>query len=309
MKFHRSNANAFPRYLWLLPVWIFLAALPVYSVEDATPTLQRIISMAPSTTEILFELGLGDKVVGVTRYCDYPPDATAIAKVGGYVDPNYEEILSLQPDLVILLTSHQDAKRELTKMGIRTATIPHKTVGDIHEAILTIGETCHARKEATALLKEIDRRAEAIRRKVKDKPTPSVLICIGRDTESGQLAGMYMAGKKGFYDEIIEAAGGRNAYEDEAVAYPQLSAEGVIELNPDVIVDLASHINPNGKTADEISSQWDRLRPVAAVRGGRVHVILGNHALRPGPRYVQFLEQLARFLHPDAFIQKGSEIE
>jgi iron complex transport system substrate-binding protein len=136
---------------------------------------------------------------------------------------------------------------------------------------------------------------------VKDRAKPRVLICIGRDTESGQLAGLQVAGRNGFYDEIIQAAGGVNAYSDESVAYPQLSAESVVKLNPNVIVDLVNRIRPGGRTAVEITRQWDPISIVAAVRRHRVHVIVGNHALRPGPRYIEFLGELARLLHPQAF--------
>jgi iron complex transport system substrate-binding protein len=257
--------------------------------------------MAPSTTETLFALGLGDRVVGVTRYCDYPAATSEIAKVGGYVDPNYEAIVALRPDLTILLTSHSDAKMELEQLGIRTLSTPHKTVEDVHEAIRLIGQACDAEDRAEALLEDLNRRTQAVQLAVEAQSRPRVLICIGRDTDSGELSGMYMAGRQGIFDEIIEMAGGTNAFADELAAYPQVSAEGVIQVNPDVIVDLVSHISPGAKTPEEIKGQWSRLRTVAAVGDGQVHVIEGNHALRPGPRYIQFLEQLARLLHPDSF--------
>lgn len=276
------------------------------SAAAASGPPARIVSMAPSTTEILFALGLGDKVVGVTRYCDYPEAAKNIAKIGGYVDPSYEAIVAFKPDMVILLTSHRDAERELAKLKIPTLTIPHETVSGIHEAIREIGDACGVVDKAAAILDSLEKQTGIVREAVKDRPKPRVLVCIGRDTESGQLAGMYFAGRNGFYDEIIEMAGGENAYQDTAVAYPQLSAEGVIQLNPDVIVDLASHINPKGKTTTQIASQWDALRSVSAVRDKRVYVIAGNHALRPGPRYAQFLEELARLLHPECFEKEAA---
>jgi iron complex transport system substrate-binding protein len=268
---------------------------------------ERIISMAPSTTETLFALGLGDRVVGVTRYCDYPAATAGVSKVGGYVDPSYEAIVSVRPDLVILLSSHREAKVELVKLGIGTLTVPHKTIADIDEAIRLIGKSCGAEDKADALLRELTGRSEAVRRAVEEKNRPSVLLCIGRDTDSGQLAAMYVAGREGFYDEIITMAGGANAYRDEQVPYPQLSAEGVIRLNPDVIVDLVSHINPGDKTPEEVKQQWSSLRTVTAVREGRVFVIVGHHALRPGPRYVEFAEQLVRLLHPESFAEGASD--
>ena len=274
--------------------------------HGADPLPRRIVSLAPSITEILFALGEGDRVVGVTRYCDYPPEAAKVAKVGGYMDPSYELIVALKPDVVILLDSHGDAIAQLGRVGVRTLSVPHKTIGDIQEAILKIGEACRATAKAEQMVNEMRTRHEKVRRAVAGRDHPSVLICIGRDTDSGQLGGMYMAGRKGFYDEIIEVAGGVNAYTDERVAYPQLSAESVIEIDPEVIVDLASHIKPGAKTPEEMVRQWAPLRMVKAVRNGRVHVIVGTHALRPGPRYVGFLEELAHLLHPEAFGQEAS---
>jgi iron complex transport system substrate-binding protein len=277
-----------------------LATLPVANGE-ALDAPHRIVSLAPSTTEVLFELGLGDRVVGVTRYCDYPASAESITKVGGLVDPNYEEIITLKPDLTILLSSHRDAKREFEKMNIRTLMIPHDTLDDIHEAIRMIGTACGKEEQAGLLLKQLESRAEAVRGAVKHRSKPRVLLCIGRDIESGRLAGIQIAGRGGFYDEIIQAAGGVNACTDDSVAYPQLSAESVVQLNPNVIVDLVHRINPGGRKAEEITHQWDPIDVVAAVRRHRVHVIVGNHALRPGPRYIQFLVELAHLLHPEAF--------
>lgn len=269
---------------------------------ETTATLpQRIVSLAPSTTEILFDLGLGSKVVGVTRFCDEPASASAIAKVGGLMDANYEAIVSLKPDLVVMLNSQRDARRELEKMNIRTLATPHETIADIHESIRLIGAACSVEPAATRLRIDLIRRTKSIQQAVQGRTRPRVLICVGRDLDSGQLSGLYIAGRHGFYEEIIEAAGGVNAFEDEKIAYPQLAAEGVMRLDPDVIVDLVSMIKPTGKSAEQIARQWEPLRTVGAVRHHRVYVIVGNHALRPGPRYIQFLEELAQILHPEAF--------
>jgi iron complex transport system substrate-binding protein len=279
---------------------LFLALTVMARAGTPARQPQRIVSMAPSVTEILFELGLGDRVVGVTRYCDYPPATTRIAEIGGYMDPNYEAIVSLEPDLVILLDSHRDALRELNKMDLETLVTPHETIADIHESIHRIGNTCGVQEAARAILNDVTRRVEAVRQAVGYGPRPRVLVSIERDTESGQVAGLYVAGRHTLYDEILGLAGGTNAIADTSVIYPQLSAEGVLQLNPDVIVDLVSYVRSDGSD-DTIARAWEALHPVAAVRNGRVHVIVGTHALRPGPRYVRFLEELARILHPDAF--------
>ncbi|MBS3734077.1 MAG: ABC transporter substrate-binding protein [Phycisphaerae bacterium] len=284
-------------------VWAaaYRSAQPSQASNHSGNGPERIVSMAPSTTEILFALGVGERVVGVTRFCDYPPETRAITTVGGYADPSYETIVSLRPDLVVLLDSHRDAKAELEKLGIRTLTTPHQTAADVHEAIRRIGAACGAADEADVLLAELGERTEAVRHAVAGLGRPRVFMCIERDTSSAQLAGMVVVGSDGFYNEIIRLAGGVNAYEDATIAYPQLSAEGAIQLNPDVIVDLVARVPPDGPTREQIARQWNRLRTVPAVRRERVHVIVAPYAVRPGPRYVDFLEQLARLLHPEAF--------
>jgi iron complex transport system substrate-binding protein len=290
-----------PRIILPLLLVLFLQITVSWGEEHVTPVPKRIVSLAPSTTEILFGLGLGKKVIGVTRYCDYPISATSVTRVGGLMDTNYEAILGLRPDLVVLLASNRDAQRELEKMRIPTLVTPHETIADIREAIRLIGEKCGATTAADRLLKDLTVRTEAIHRAVPDRNRPRVLVCVGRDVESDNFSGLYVAGRHTFYDEIIEAAGGTNAFSDERIAYPQLSFEGVVQMNPDVIVDLVSELKPGGKTAEEIVQQWSRFRVLNAVRQNRIHVIVGNHALRPGPRSIQFLEELAHLLHPESF--------
>jgi len=269
------------------------------------PSFQRIISLAPSTTEILFALGLGDRIVGVTCYCDYPPAAQKIEKIGGYVDPSYEAIVALKPDLVVLLTSHRDIKVQLEKMKIRTLTVPHKSIGDIHEAIRLIGEATGKSGEAQTLINDLNQRTQTVKKTIEKQPCSRVIVCIGRDMKSSQLSGMCMAGHDAFYNEIIELAGGTNVCNDLSVAYPLLSAEGVVQLNPDVIIDLIGKTDEN--STDKIKSQWNQLSTISAVRNKQVFVIMGNHALRPGPRYIEFLEQMARLLHSNAFNKQESD--
>jgi iron complex transport system substrate-binding protein len=262
---------------------------------------QRIVSLAPSTTEVLFALGLGRRVVGVTRFCNYPPETASIAKVGGYVDPNYEEIVALEPDLAILLPSHRDARLELQKLHIRTLVTPQDTVADIRESIRLIGAACGVPDAAQTVLADLERRTRAVGAAVRGRSMPRVLVCLGRDGGAGRIDGVYVAGRDTFYGQLVEIAGGVNASGAGSTAYPYVSAEGLFDVDPDVIIDLAAGMRPAPRVVDAAMRQWRQLWPIAAVHTGRVHVISGDHALRPGPRYIQFLEELARALHPDAF--------
>ncbi len=261
---------------------------------------QRIVSLAPNITEILFALGLGDQVVAVTRYCSYPPAAAKKPQVGGIMDPSYERVLQTRPDLVILLESQANVRRELEKLGVAIVSTPNASVADIHESIAVIGRVCKAERAAEELLAELRRRAGAVQKAVAGKEKPGVLLCISREAPSGGLGNVFAAGRKTFLQDVIRLAGGENVVGANMGVYPQLSAEGIIRLNPEVIVELS---DMNHTDAMKLVGQWSMLSPVAAVKRGRVHVVFGDAALRPGPRYVEFAETLAGLLHPDAFPQ------
>ena len=129
------------------------------------------------------------------------------------------------------------------------------------------------------------------------------MVCFGRDFDASRFSGFHIACRRGFHNEIIEAAGGVNVIAEEKVDYIQIAAEAVLRLDPEVIIELVSELKPGGKKEDEIARQWEVLAPVAAVRDHRVRVIVGDHAIRPVPRTVKFVEDLARILHPAAFVE------
>ncbi len=268
------------------------------STAASEPVPARILSMAPSTTEILFALGLGDRVVGITRFCDFPPEAQSLPRVGGYMDPNYEQIVRLQPDLAILLDTHKDVDRQLNRFGLHTLLIPFATIADIHASIDMIGNACGAAPAAKKMLSSLQQRQKQVQRataKRQPEKKPRVLICIGRDHAKGSLAGLYIAGRNSFYDELLEWAGAVNAYTDTRTPYPQISVEGLLHLNPDIILDLIQTV-PEHRSLADIRSDWASLASIRAVQQGQVHIITGDDALRPGPRYIRFLEQLADLL-------------
>jgi iron complex transport system substrate-binding protein len=256
--------------------------------------------MAPSLTELLFALGLGDRVVGVTRYCDYPEEARAKQSIGGFVDPNYEAVISVKPDLVVMLSSQRESQRHLEGLGIKTLAVEHATVADILASIRVVGEACGKAKEAGKIAADIEKRTARIREKARALRRPRVLICIWRDRSgSGKLDDAFIAGRKSFYDEMIVCAGGVNAFETGATQSPSLSREGLMRVNPEIIVDLVDNFEKIGKSREEIIRQWEEIGRVDAVRNKRVCVIKEAYALRPGLRFILLLEDLARIIHPE----------
>ena len=267
-------------------------------LPEPTARYQRIISLAPSITETLFALGLGDAVVGVTRYCDYPKEAKEKQDVGGYFDPNYESILSLQPDLVVTFAEHEKPRAYLAERGIRTLTVTHKTVAGIFESIETLGEIGGVRDRAAALAADLRRRVARVSARIPAGSRPKVMVVKGRDVEAKTIGSLYIAGRGGYYDELLVLAGGENAFTG-SVPFPRVSAEGILKINPDVIVEILGDMNGHPLDPRKAVQAWLPLSGVKAVKDGRIHLLLDDFAVIPGPRFALTLERLAQVLHPE----------
>jgi iron complex transport system substrate-binding protein len=255
----------------------------------------RIVSLAPSITEIVFELGLGDRLVGVTRYCVFPPEAQRKPQIGGYYDPNFEAVTAAKPDLVLTLTEHDEIRTELRKLGLKSMTVDHTTVPNILSSILEIGKACGAPEKAAALHDRLQARVKAIGARTAGRPRPRVLISISRMNGDFSMNRVTVCGRPGYFDELIGLAGGKNAFEDE-IAFPALSAEGVLKTKPDVIIDLWPDLKDKGGNLQMVRDQWKKIPGLAA----RVELIGESYAMIPGPRFVLLLDDLARAFHPEA---------
>jgi len=268
-----------------------------YQGGRGTPP-QHIVSLAPSVTEVLFALGLGDRVVGVTHHCQYPPPALEKPKVGDYYHPDYEAILTLRPDLVILLPEHEEAQRYLSSLGVSTLMVNHFSIKGVLDSILRIGRRCGCEAAAQQMVQDIQGRMEIIRKKTARLEPPRVLVSVGRNMGPGMIKDVYICGKDGFYSEMIELAGGRNAYQGGEVKFPIISGEGIVRLNPQVILDVIPDLAESGWKEKEILRQWNLLSGVEAVARHRVHVLSHNYAVVPGPRFILILEDMAALIHP-----------
>lgn len=277
------------------------AVLHEKSGDDANRlACSRIISLAPSVTETVFAAGLGDRVVGVTRYCRYPQEAAEKPKIGGYFDTNFEAIAALKPDLAVCLPEHEEARQRLSSLGIEVITVHNKGVQDILGSIAALGAACGVEDKADEAVARLKERLSALGRVNEGKPRPRVLVSFARGMGSYGIKEVHIAGRHTFYDELIELAGGTNAYQDDKLKYPSVSREGIIALDPDVILDLVPLSAEKGMKASDVLKEWSGLTDVKAVRDGRVHVLGNDYVTLPGPRFVLLLEDMIRSIHPDA---------
>jgi len=270
------------------------------AAEASEDRCGRVVSLAPSITETLFVLGLGDQVVGVSRYCTYPPEAQERTEVGGLFDPNYEAILALDPDLVVMTVEHHQHRVHLDQLGVRHVSVDHQQLGGILASYGILGEVCGVPERAATLEAELRAEMTRLERAAAAHDRPSVLLVVGRELGSGVIRDPVIAGRDGFYDELIVLAGGTNAYAEGAVRFPTVSGEGLLVMDPDVIVDLVPDLADLGVDAAQVRRDWESLPGLRAVAAGRVHVLEGRHLVIPGPRFPQIIDDLATVLHPDA---------
>lgn len=260
---------------------------------------KRILCLAPSVTETVFALGLGERVVGVSRFCKYPPEVQRLPKVGGYFDPNFEAIVVLQPDLVVLLEEQRQSMPALEKLGLRVLPVRHKDAAGILESLEKIGAACGTLRQAAELKASLEQRIEQLRGRTAALKRPRVLLVVDRNYFSPKLEDVQAGGTTGHLAEVIELAGGRSALAEGRVQYPILSREGLLRLDPDVIVELAPASLVAQLGLERLVAPWRELTELTAVRHGHVHVLADDRAILPGPNFVELAQRLANLIHPE----------
>lgn len=255
---------------------------------------KRIVSLAPSNTEILFALGLGGKVVGVTNYCDYPEEAKSKEKIGGFSDPNLEKIISLKPDLVLATDMHQKPVEQLEKLNIPVVILAPKNIPDMLKSIEIIGRISGKEAESLRLVETLKNRIKTVENKTAGIPQdkrPKIYYEVWPEPFT-------TAGPGTFVNDIIEKAGGENISGDAEKAYPQYSQEMIISKNPDIII--FSHHGSSKQTIEDILKRpgWENIN---AVKNNKVFYVDENIVQRATPRLVDGLEQFAKIIHPELF--------
>ena len=257
-------------------------------------TVRRIISMAPSNTEMLFALGLDKEIVGVTAFCNYPEAAKHKQKIGGYSNPSIEAILSLDPDLIVATPDgySRDRIEKLDSTGIPVFVVNPTTLDGVMETMLTLGKITGRYDVAKQVVKKLRNRIKAVEKRVEKVPLekrPKVFYEIGHDP-------LITAGPGTFVDDLITRAGGINIAHNAGTGWPRYSVEAVITLEPDIII-TGSHVS-SGKPGESRTRLWQKYRTVPAVKNGRIYSVDSDITLRPGPRAVDGLEKLNSLFMP-----------
>jgi len=255
---------------------------------------RRVISIIPATTEMLFAMGAGDRVIAIGNYDTYPPEAQKLPKVGALIDPNVEQILQMRPDLVVIYGTQTELKRRLDRANIAYYSYVHKGLSDIAQTIRSLGMRVGADAGANALASRIEQQLADIRRRVASQPRPKTLLVFGR--EPGSLRNIDASGGDGFLHDMLDAAGGADVLGDIHRQSVTMSTEMVLARAPDVIIELR-YSKDDVNNAD--MSAWNRLSAVPAVKNRRVILLTGEEFVVPGPRVAAATRRLAAALHPE----------
>lgn len=258
---------------------------------------QRIISLVPALTEMLFTIGAGPQVVAVSSFDTFPAEAASRPKVGALLDPDVERIFSLTPDLVITYGSQSDLRRQLERAAIPMFDYRHAGLADVLTTLRALGRVTGHDAEAGRLAADIERRLDAVKARTAAVRAPRTLLVFGR--EPGALRNMYVAGGRGFLHDMLGVAGGANVFADVARESVQATTELILARAPDVIIEVRE--GPALSDADVRAriADWDRLAAVPAVKARRVHIVSGTGLVVPGPRVAAAVERLAGVLHPE----------
>jgi len=250
----------------------------------------RIVSTFPSATETLFALGLGDRVVGVSTYCRYPPQVLALPKIGTYMKADPEKIALLRPDLVIIERSAVSLADRLSALGIPSGSVTVRSLPEVFSMIRDIGRAAQVPERAGSLNSKIQARLITLRREMRGRYRPSVLIIVGRNP--GELANLIGVGTSPYLGELLEIAGGRNVLRDSALPYPHISFESVVRRNPEIILDLSMMGDSSSTPVDEerLRQPWLSHQELTAVRNGTVFGMSSEALVTPGPRVADAVE-------------------
>jgi iron complex transport system substrate-binding protein len=270
----------------------------VFFCSGVAGPAQRIVSLSPNLTEIVFAIGVGDRVVGVSNNCDWPNDAKQKPKMGTFWQPNTEAIIAAKPDLVVCesFLQQKEVAETLKRAGLRVISLRAESIEELFNAIIQIGSATGCLDKAEPLAAKIKSELGQIRAKASSAKKVKVLWAV-------QTEPMRVVGVKTFVNEIIDLAGGQNVIAPTGDQYPSVGTETILTCGAEVIIQSAMGTEDITKQQETAEKFWSRYANLPAVKNKRIYVIDPDTVLRLGPRLPQGVQTVARLLHPELFEQ------
>ena len=284
-----------------------LAALLFSSLgfSQATPKPQRLISTAPSITELLYALGLGDRIVGVDRFSRYPPEAARKTSIGDYAAPNLEMVAGLKPTLVLIPVNPVQLRQRLEALHLNVLELDQEGLAKMFNSFRQVGDATGTADQAKKLVDSTKQQLDNIRARASKSKSTKVMFIVGRAPNG--LDGLMAVGHASYLNELIEIAGGTNIFNDASAGYVKISLEEVLARNPDVIIDMgdmSDTVKVTEAQKSSVTALWSRMDSIQAVRARRVHAVASDVFVVPGPRVVDAANEFFRMLHPE-LLEKG----
>ena len=259
--------------------------------EDSDAACKRIVSTAPSITETLFDLGLGENVVGVTENCRYPEEVKSKSKIGKAFSVSSEAVIALKPDVVFVLSAYGELASKMKAAGMKTVILDQTSVQGFVDSIDVVAETCKIEEKGKNFKAKFE---PYLKKAEKEGEKKKILILVGRDYENSSIKDAYAVGDDRFLNEIINLCGATNAYSGN-MAYPKIQLEGILSLNPDIVIDIVTASGLTPEKLDFIAKSWSNL-DINAVKNGKVFIKTEDFWSLPGPRFTKIIEEIKNIL-------------
>jgi iron complex transport system substrate-binding protein len=256
---------------------------------------QRVVSLSPSITEVLFAIGAGDQVSAVTDFCTYPKEALQKPKIGGMLNSSAESIIALKPDLMVFQPGKSNVKQLAIKLNIEYIEASFQDLKSIYQAIQDIGNAVGKEKEAEKLITDIKSKLESYQERLKNVKPKSTLLILGDSRDP--LRDLYAVGKRTFLDELLTLSGGENVLSETLSQYPKISREYIISRSPEVVIIAGPNSEVTEKEFSSNLNAWRVLGSVRAVKNKSIHIISEDYILIPGPRLVNIVDKFYQAIH------------
>ena len=296
--FKATTRKFFAFHLIVLCLWLVI-------FQEVHAASQRVISTSPAITEILFAIGAGDRVVGVTDFCNYPEQACRLPSIGGPLNPSTETWITLKPDLIIIQEDSKVIQKNAKIFEIPSLTVSVNNLNNILNSIQIIADSLHMPQAGHQLAIKIKTKIEDYRTHLK-KIKPRQVLMLLSDTNDPSRD-LYAVGRDTFLNELLTIAGGENVLPDTMARYPKVSKEYIIAKSPEIIIEVGPKSNLSKEETLARKKTWGKFSTLRAVKDDKLYFISADYILIPGPRLLNILDDFTRTIHPELFLNQSSK--